>query len=289
MDRKGTGRRGFTLIEILTGLGLLGLLSLVLLRLFLGQTEAFKIQNGSLQTQQTLRSALEILHRDFRGIGYPPLPSYFLNDLSSWFPASYIPKFPRPVELTGAVSVASDPYGADTVTLLLVLPGSDNPTVLSQAVSAGDTRLPLALSPGRVSSQYRVSDVLYIGQGDETAVVVGISGSTLMVDTDPGRPGWQGLKRGYPARSEVGELSLVSYALFTDLNDPDGNYHEPGIPLWKRKVNAGGFEPLMEGVRAVKVESLPPSWYRLRLAVSPPPFAKRAEVNLSLETRVWKK
>lgn len=289
MINQNETHRGFTLVEILSALAVLGVVVLITGRIFLSQAEADKIRNSCLQGQRALRSALEILHRDFRGVGYPPLPPYFLNDPAEWFPESFIPKIPRPMSLQGLVSISSDPQGADMVSLILLQADQTNPTFLSEAVSAGNTRLPLALSSTQVSSQFKPADVLYLGDGAETAVVVAISGSSLIIDTDPRRPGWQGLKRDYPAGTEVGELSLVSYALFTDDNDPGGRYHEPGLPLLKRKINAGAFEPLIEGVKEMNIDPMPPSWFRLRLSVAPLPAPKRSGALITLSSQVWKK
>ena len=93
-----------------------------------------------------------------------------------------------------------------------------------------------------------------VGKPPQFALVKAISGRCLTVDADPKLPGWQGFKQAQPAGTEVGEVSLVSYAVFTDQNDAAGQFHEAGRPVLKRKINAGGFEPVAEDIAHLKIK-----------------------------------
>jgi hypothetical protein len=110
-----------------------------------------------------------------------------------------------------------------------------------------------------------VGDVLYLGKPPQYAQVRAISGRSLTVDADPKVPGWQGLLQAQTSGTEVGEVSLVSYAVFTDRNDPAGDFHEAGRPVLKRKINGGGFEPVAEDIAHLKIKSGPNGSYDLEI------------------------
>jgi len=154
---------------------------------------------------------------------------------------------------------------------------------------AGDTSIRLSLSGSESEAQYNISDTIYIGKPAETAQVKAIAGQTLIIDTDPFQPGNQGLKNSYLPGTEVGEISLVSYAVFNDQNDPGGKYHDPGIPVLKRKINACGFEPLAEDIIDLKIIPIKSDLFQVRLSVriNFPPTAK--ERVLTMSTQIMKR
>ena len=117
----------------------------------------------------------------------------------------------------------------------------------------------------------------------------GISGSYLIIDTNPIQSGNQGLKQAYPPGTEVGEISLVSYAVFTDQNDPGGNFHDKGVPVLKRKTNACGFEPLVEDITDLKVFPIKPDLYRLQVSVRKGLPGTGEESGLTMSTQVMKR
>jgi prepilin-type N-terminal cleavage/methylation domain-containing protein len=266
MKRK-SNCRGFTLTEVLITITLLGLVLGTLCQIFLSQAEANKIQSRVVQGQQGLRIALEIIARDFKSAGYPFGDQSFLSDLPAWVHISFIPKAPQIVTLNGVLTVTSGGDNPDILSLLIVLSSESNPTVLAQGTLAGDTAIKLTLNISETNEQYNLSDMIYIGKPAEMALVKGISGSTLIIDTDPVQPGNQGLKKAYPQGTEVGEVSLVSYAVFNDANDSGGKYHDLGLPVLKRKINACGFEPLVEDISDFKVNPIKAGLYRIQLSV----------------------
>jgi prepilin-type N-terminal cleavage/methylation domain-containing protein len=281
--------RGFTLTEVLITVTLLGLVLGTFCQIFLSQAEANKTQSRVLQGQQGLRIALEIIARDFKSAGYPLGDHSFSVDLSAWVPNSFIPKFPQIVTPQGAVTVTSGGDNPDLLSLLIVLSSESNPTVLAQETLVGDTSIKLALSATETNGQYNLSDMIYIGKPAERALVKGISGSTLIIDTDPVQPGNQGLKNVYPQGTEVGEISLVSYAVFNDKNDSEGKFHELGVPVLKRKVNACGYEPLVEGITDLKVSPIKSELYRLQLSIRNGSLQTGKGNELMMSTQVMKR
>ncbi len=286
-------RKGFTLVEVLVALTLLGVVMGTVCQIFLSQADAYKTQARITQRQQRLRAALEIIARDFRSAGYPALDPSFLAGLTAWIPDSFIPRVPQTVSLSGVATLTPGGNNPDILSLLIVFSGDTNPTTLSQGALAGDTFIQLGLNTSETIAQYITSDLVYIGKPPEVAQIDKISGSTLIIDTDPVLPGNQGLRRAYGPGTEVGEISLVSYAVFNDHNDPGGKYHDPGVPVLKRKVNAGSFQPLAEDITDLKVNPIKPELFHLQVSVGigiAPMASQAAKKNiLTLSTYIMKR
>lgn len=280
--------RGFTLTEVLITVTLLGLVLGTFCQIFLSQVEANKTQSRVVRGQQGLRIALEIIARDFKSAGYPFGDHSFLADLTAWVPSSFIPKAPQIVTPNGVVTVTSGGDNPDILSLLIVLSSESNPTILAQGTLAGDTSIRLALNGSETKEQYNknTSDMIYIGKPAEMALVKEISGSYLIIDTNPVQPGNQGLKKAYPQGTEVGEISLVSYAVFNDKNDSGGKFHDLGVPVLKRKTNACGFEPLVEDITDLKVNPIKSELYRLQLSVGNGLPRTGKENSLTMSTQV---
>ena len=66
MRRSPPGRRGFTIIEILTALTIIGIIGLAMTKLILGQTRSFQYDNGARRARAAARSAMNILITDLR-------------------------------------------------------------------------------------------------------------------------------------------------------------------------------------------------------------------------------
>jgi type II secretory pathway pseudopilin PulG len=256
---------GFQLVELLVAMGLIVSLLGLTYGLFIHQADAFRQQDRKVNRQQVLRASLEMISRDLRLAAYPDGEGAqrLITDLG--VPDGYLPKYPLEVNLKEPVTIVSGGVHPDVLSILTVLPSENNPAVLTQEVLAGGNMLTLSLSASEVSDQYRVGDVVYVGKPPQFALVRAISGRSLTVDVDPAVPGWQGLKQAQPSGTEVGEVSLVSYAVFTDQNDSAGDFHEAGRPVLKRKINAGGFEPVAEDISHLKIKSGPNGSYDLEI------------------------
>ena len=258
--------KGFTLLECLVVLVVLGLILGACYQLFLSQAYAYKNQARLIERVQGLRAALEIIARDCRSAGYPAVDSSFTSKLADWVPSAFVPKIPQNVTLTGLLTITPGGSNPDILSILTVLSGETNPTRLAKGVQAGEPSIQLALSGSDLNDQYNLDDMVYIGKPPEVARIKGISGRVLFIDTDPLLPGDQGVRQAYPQGVEVGEISLISYAVFTDGNDGGGKAHDPGIPVLKRKINAGGFEPLAEEITDLKILHLHSNLFDIRLS-----------------------
>jgi prepilin-type N-terminal cleavage/methylation domain-containing protein len=60
------GRRGFTILEIITALVIIAIIGLAMTRLVLGQTRSFQYDNGARRARAAARSAMNILITDLR-------------------------------------------------------------------------------------------------------------------------------------------------------------------------------------------------------------------------------
>jgi hypothetical protein len=134
----------------------------------------------------------------------------------------------------------------DLITFLLELPSPTNPTRL--AVQAAGTTLQTDLSESRLARQYRAGDLICLGDGIDYARVTEVAGDCLTIDTDPVKSGDQPLTRPLPEKTPVGEISVVTYTVFNGKNDSECRRHRAGHPELKRKVNAGGFQPVAEDI-----------------------------------------
>ena len=63
-------KKGVTLIELLVGLVICGIIIAGIYRVFIAQTRAYTVQEQVVEVQQSIRSAMELMLRDIRMAGY---------------------------------------------------------------------------------------------------------------------------------------------------------------------------------------------------------------------------
>ena len=243
---------GFSLIELLIVLAIFSILIGSVLGFFSSQRDVYVREDLKLERDQNLRMAMETISSELSTAGYRAADASFIEKLSSWVPPEFISSYPLSVSLDANPKITLGEDGRpDMITFACSVPTAANPTRLSE--DSNETQLTLALSNSEAEEQYRTGDVLYVGYIPEYARVSSIDGNVLSIDTDPENPGLQPLSGSYAAGTPVGEISVVSYAVFNGNNDPKNKRHEAGCPLLKRKVNAGGFYPVAENISQMKV------------------------------------
>lgn len=245
-----TAPHGFTLIEIMVALVISSLLAIAIYSFFITQHHAYTVQDQVIEMEQNSRAALDMIRREMRMAGYHAMGDDLINNLSVFVPSSFIPTYPVTVNLDANPKISEgsgiDP---DVITFLSVASTSNNPTTLSTAVSAGSDQITLDLTATQTGEQYNVGDMVHIGSTSEYATVTAISGNTLTIDTNPGdSSSIRGLARSYAANTPIGEIYVISYAVFNEHNDPLFDHHDPGHPVLKRKVNGSGFMPVAENI-----------------------------------------
>ena len=256
--RRNNVSRGFTLVEILVALVITSILTIAIYSFFVGQHHAYTVQDQVIEMEQNARAALDMIRKELRMAGYHAMGDDLINNLSDFVPSSFIPTYPVVVNLDANPKISegsgTDP---DMITFLSVVPTNNNPTTISSAVAAGADQIPLTLNSSDTGAQYNVGDMIHIGTTSEYATVTAISDNTLTIDTNPGDPGSiQGLAQEYAAGTPIGEIYVVSYAVFNEDNDPSFDRHEPGHPVLKRKINAGGFQPVAENITDMQLHHL---------------------------------
>lgn len=66
MRASSRGRRGFTIVEIITALTIIAIIGLAMTKLILGQTRSFQYDNGARRARAAARSAMNIMITDLR-------------------------------------------------------------------------------------------------------------------------------------------------------------------------------------------------------------------------------
>jgi type IV pilus assembly protein PilW len=257
--KPGKGKSGFTLIEIMVALLLSSLLTMAVYSIFISQQHAYTVQDQVVEMEQNARAAIDMVRRELRMAGYNAMGVDLINNLSDFVPSSFIPSTaPLTVNLDDNPKITE---GAgtepDMITFLSVLPSANNPTTFASATAAGYTQLTLTLNATETNNQYNVGDILHIGTCSEYAKVTAISGNILTIDTVPGTSGTlDGLTSDYAAGSGIGEISVISYAVYNEVNDSSYAHHTQGHPVLKRNVNGGGFQPITENITDMQLQHL---------------------------------
>lgn len=263
-----TNRHGFTLVEILVALVISSLLAAAIYSFFIGQHHAYTVQDQVIEMEQNARAAMDMIRKELRMAGYHAMGDDLINNLSDFVPSSFIPTSPVTVNLDANPKISegsgTDP---DVITFLSVLPTSNNPTVLKEKAEKGDTFIIVDLTKSKGEDQYNEGDVLHIGTCSDYAKIekiefVSLPSETyqytkLTIDTNPADSTVNpGLSRSYEAGVAVGEIYVVSYAVFNDDNDPSNAKHDPGHPVLKRNANGGGFQPVAENITDMQLQHL---------------------------------
>lgn len=241
---------GFSLIELLIALAILGIAITTAYSVFEAQQKVYKVQDQILEMEQTLTACLEVIANEARFAGL----NVKLQDdgrLDSGFvakiPDSFKPTSPMAVTLSDADYPLKITQGKaqspDMIIIVAAICGEINPSTLATlgGINPGATLVDMKASARKI----KIGDIIYIGRPGiyEYANVTAISKNKLIIDTDPASGGNQGFQYGYPEGTEIGEISVVTYAI--DTND---------FPwVLKRKVNDGNFQPVGDHIVDLQV------------------------------------
>lgn len=248
-----TGKQpGMTLMEILVALCILSVVMSALYAFFASHHRAYQRQYLAQERDQNLRFALNTIARELLAAGYHAAGDALVRHLPDWVSDKFVARAPLPVYLDANPKITLGIGDApDMITFLLVQPADTFSLATDSPAAAAE--ITLGISKSETREQFKPGDLVCVGHGDAYAIVSNVSKSSLALDTDPVAPGNQPLAAAYPADTPVGEISVITYAVFNRLNDPKYKYHEAGCPVLKRKVNAGGFQPLAENIADMQV------------------------------------
>ncbi|MGH7857491.1 MAG: hypothetical protein ACREQY_09180, partial [Candidatus Binatia bacterium] len=189
-------------------------------------------QAESVALEENLRMGLGTVADELRRAGYglPPIL------LSAWVPwVSGFTTNPRIVQGSG-----SNP---DT---LSVAGCTSTPVAtLSASAAEDDKSLTLSSTSGLNATNRRLIRIA----DAENAHVKSVSGSSVTIDTDPGKSSNQGLSRGYPAGTPVCRVDVLTFDVATDAST--------GLPALRLNRNQGaGPEAAVEGITDFQVTTV---------------------------------
>ena len=227
--------QGFTLIELLVAMAVALVIIAALSSAFIIQRKTYKAQEQIAEMTQNARAAIDMMTREIRLTGYGT-PGSATSNLSSWITwVSGITFSSGPL----VIQNGSGALGSDIIHIAACFDGPKGS--LSASVSAGpaSTSISLKLDEG---SKFNLTTKKLINIGDiENAIVTGISGDTLTVDTDPNTGGNQGLKRDHQANESLSIVKVISYGIVQETVGSKVKY------TLKRNENLGaGRQPVAE-------------------------------------------
>lgn len=241
---------GFSLIELLIALAILGIAITTAYGVFETQQKVYTVQDQILEMEQTLTVCLELIAKEARFAGL----NVRLQDdgrLDSGFvakiPDSFKPTSPMAVTLSDVDYPLKITQGKaqspDMITIVAAICGETNPSAVAThgGINLGATFVDMRTSGHKIG----IGDIIYIGKPGiyEYANVTATSKNELTIDTDPTSGGNQGVQNDYPEGTEIGEISVVTYAVDTNTS--------PWV--LKRKVNRGNFQPVGENIVDLQV------------------------------------
>ena len=226
--------RGFTLIELLIGMAISLVVVTAMSGVFISQRKTYAVQEQISEMQQNARAAMDIMSREIRMTGYGAPPTSNLSTWIAWVTSPAIDDNPKIVDGGGA--------NPDEIYIVACFGGPV--TTLSAAASAGDTTLSVEDAIKFNTNRKKVISI----NGLENAVIKGISGGTLTIDTDPTTTGNQGLTNSYASGASVCIVKVICYSIVEDTEGSNKIY------TLKRNENLGaGRQPLAENIVDLQV------------------------------------
>jgi prepilin-type N-terminal cleavage/methylation domain-containing protein len=249
MRRSRLSQKGFTLVEVLIAFILLGIVVGALLNYFLSNQGVYNTQDLLNEMTQTLEISSNLLGREARAAGLNVKlnsPGTMTSSFLAFVPSGFYSGSPLTVSLSTSdypLKVTSGGTSTpDVITIVGLQYDNISPTSLASNYTSPSATIALNLTAAQTSSGFSVGDIIYIGPGDsrEYAQVKTVSSSKqLSIDADPLTNGTQGFANSYTQGTEVGKISVVTYAVITN--------------QLMRKQNGGSFQPIADNIVNMKI------------------------------------
>ena len=223
-DRPGTGRAGFTLVELLVALVIGGLLSGVILQLVQGQARFVERQSARQQVQQNARGTLEILTSELRAV---PAGAILIAD-------EHRIRFRLP-RTWGVLCQSTGTGGSGSVWVLV--PGNTFPPDFP--ASPGSTEWGLSLPDPAVPGGWVGSAITAVATGTPACDAGFNFGPNGIAGHQAVRVSATGLPAGVAAGRQVFLHQEILYEVGTASGDPDR--------LWVKRSNgpiSAGTQPM---------------------------------------------
>ena len=248
-------QKGFTLIELLIAMAVFLVVIAALSSTFVFQRKTYDAQQQVNEMVQNGRAAVDLMTGEIMMTGYGVATKYL--PLSNWI---------KPAD-AGGVTFVNDPVliedgaGALGSDILHVAGCSDGPaTTLSATASSGATTI--TVTDGSDFNTTTKRNICI--NGLETAVVTGVSGNTLTVDTDPTTTGDQGLAENYNVSATTVDICVVKVISYEIVLDDDGSY------TLKKDENLGaGRQPLAENIIDMQITQVPSTGAIMGVEINP--------------------
>ena len=217
---------------------------------FIMQQKTYDAQQQVTEMIQNARAGMDVMSSEIMMTGY----GVTTKDLSTWLNWAGVTFGTDPVLIedgTGAL-------GSDIIHVAGCFDGAA--TTLAADANAGDTTI--TVTDGSEFNTTTKSNICI--NGTEPAVVTGVSGNTLTIDTDPATSGYQGLADGYDVSAMTVEICVVKIISYSIVQDADGSY------ILKRNENLGaGRQPLAENIVDMQVTQVPSTGTIRGLEINP--------------------
>ena len=149
---------------------------------------------------------------------------------------------------TDTVQVTDGPTPNDPDSITMVGCLRDSPAILSAEATQGSTQLTLQAGQAGVFDT-GVRSNIFVG-GVENAVITGIAGDVLTIDTDAATAGNQGLQNSHLANAVVNLVRAVTYTV---------DNTNPNDPRLTRDDNTGGVPPVFaENILNIQINPITP-------------------------------
>lgn len=250
---KRKNQKGFTLVELLVTLAITLIIVASLASSFVFQQKTYNAQQQVNEMVQNARAGMDLMSSEMMMTGYGVATSAM--PLSNWLTWGSVTFGNDPV-------VIEDGSGALSSDIIHVAGCFDGPaTTLSAAATTGDTTIDV--NDAADFNTTTKSNICV--NGIERAVVTGISGNTLTIDTDPTDSGDQGLVGDYAANVDVCVVKIMSYSIVQE-TDSGGNT----VYTLKRNENLGaGRQPLAENIIDMQAVQIPSTGTILGIEIDP--------------------
>lgn len=219
---------GFTLVELLIATAISGVMLGAMISFFLVQRQYLGAQEQVTEMLQNARAAMDAMVDDIRLAGYAAPRSQF-GIWITWVS----PALNSNPHITPGVGIA-----ADAISIIGSVDAPETPlATIIAAAPAGTVTLTLAAGKG---SEFNMTTKKLIFIGNENAVITGITGDTLTIDTNPVSAGNQGLIGGYPANTAIALVKVITYQIIDNT-------------LKRNENTGGGSQPVAENVENLQI------------------------------------
>ncbi len=241
-DSVQKNQKGFTLVELLITLAVILIVVASLTSTFVFQLKTYNTQQQITGMLQNARAGMDVMSGEIMMTGY----GVTSTALSTWLNWAGVTFGNDPIVIedgTGAL-------GSDIIHVAGCFDGAA--TTLATDASSGDTTIDVG--DGSKFNTTTKSNICI--NGIERAVVTGVSGDTLTIDTDPGTSGNQGLEASYDVSAitvDICVVKIISYSIVQETG-ASGNT----VYTLKRNENLGaGRQPLAENIIDMQVTQVP--------------------------------